>query len=139
MRPRPRSARRQSLDQRRGLREQPREGRASPAPHELLDLREQIREQIRESLGFNDPFLVRWVNWLRLMVVNEPIHAFEQVTNTCIGDCESRDRIISWSSRSKAICWPRVSTPHRRRRGPGCSSGRVRYRNGWRSRVGGHP
>jgi peptide/nickel transport system permease protein len=68
-----------------------------------LTIPAEIREQIRESLGFNDPFLVRWWNWNKLMVINEPIHAFESVTNTCFGDCESRERIISWSSRSPAM------------------------------------
>jgi peptide/nickel transport system permease protein len=63
----------------------------------------EMREQIRESLGFNDPFFVRWWNWNKLMVINEPIHLFETITNTCIGDCENRDRIISWSSRSPAM------------------------------------
>ena len=61
------------------------------------------REAIRESLGFNDPFIQRWWAWNKLMVINEPIHAFEQVTGTCFGDCENRDRIISWSSRSPAM------------------------------------
>jgi peptide/nickel transport system permease protein len=63
----------------------------------------EIREQIRESLGFNEPFFVRWWSWNKLMLVNEPIHAFESITNTCFGDCEGRDRIISWSSRSPAM------------------------------------
>jgi peptide/nickel transport system permease protein len=63
----------------------------------------EIRENIRESLGFNDPFFQRWWKWNELMVINEPIHAFEQVTGTCFGDCENRDRIISWSSRSPAM------------------------------------
>ncbi len=63
----------------------------------------EVREQIRESLGVNDPFLQRWWNWNKLMTVNEPIHAFEQVTGTCFGDCENRDRIISWSSRAPAM------------------------------------
>lgn len=63
----------------------------------------EIREQIRESLGFNDPFFFRWLNWLRLMVINEPLHLIESWTGACIGDCENRDRIISWSSRSPAM------------------------------------
>lgn len=63
----------------------------------------EIREQIRESLGFNDPFLSRWWSWTKLMVVNEPIHLFESATGTCFGECEERDRIISWSSRSPAM------------------------------------
>jgi peptide/nickel transport system permease protein len=68
-----------------------------------LTIPAEIREQIRESLGFNDPFFVRWLNWTQLMVINEPLHLFESATNTCFGDCENRDRIISWSSRSPAM------------------------------------
>ncbi len=63
----------------------------------------EIRENIRESLGFNDPFFTRWWNWNKLFLINEPIHAFEEVTGTCFGDCESRARIISWSSRSPVM------------------------------------
>lgn len=68
-----------------------------------LTIPAEIREQIRESLGFNDPFFLRWWNWNKLMVINEPIHAFESITNTCFGDCDNRERIISWSSRSPAM------------------------------------
>ena len=68
-----------------------------------LTIPAEIREQIRESLGFNDPFFLRWWNWNKLMVINEPLHLFESMTKTCIGDCESRERIISWSSRSPAM------------------------------------
>ena len=74
-----------------------------PTSQVPLTVPAEVREQIRESLGFNDPFFARWLNWTKLMVVNEPIHAFEQVTDTCFGDCENRDRIISWSSRSPAM------------------------------------
>ncbi len=63
----------------------------------------EIREQIRESLGFNDPVWQQYLNWARQLIINEPIHLFEQATGTCFGDCESRDRIISWSSRSPAM------------------------------------
>ena len=68
-----------------------------------LTIPAEIRDQIRASLGFNDPFFVRWWNWNRLMLINEPIHLFESLTNTCFGDCENRERIISWSSRSPAM------------------------------------
>ncbi len=68
-----------------------------------LTLPAELREQIRDSLGVNDPFFLRWLNWVRLMFINEPLHAFEQVTGTCIGDCEGRNRIISWSSRAPAL------------------------------------
>ncbi len=68
-----------------------------------LTLPNEIKEQIRESLGFNDPFLVQWLKWMRLMFINEPLNAIDSIFGTCIGDCESRARIISWSSRAPAI------------------------------------
>ena len=63
----------------------------------------EIRDNIRESLGFGDPFLVRWWNWAQLMFINEPLHLLDQTFGICIGDCENRDRIISWSSRAPAM------------------------------------
>ncbi|MEX0864123.1 MAG: ABC transporter permease [Acidimicrobiia bacterium] len=68
-----------------------------------LTLPAEIREQIRESLGINDPFLIKWVKWMRLMFINEPLNAIENIFNVCIGECEGRARIISWSSRAPAI------------------------------------
>ncbi len=68
-----------------------------------LTLPAEVKEQIRESLGFNDPFLVQWLKWMRLMFINEPLNAIDSIFGTCIGDCESRARIISWSSRAPAI------------------------------------
>ncbi len=63
----------------------------------------EIREQIRESLGFNDPMPQRYGNWAQQLLINEPLHLFEKATGACIGDCEERNRIISWSSRSPAM------------------------------------
>ena len=68
-----------------------------------LTLPAEVRENIRESLGFNDPFLIQWLKWMRLMFINEPLHAIESIFDACIGDCAGRDRIISWSSRAPAI------------------------------------
>jgi len=68
-----------------------------------LTLPAEVKENIRESLGLNDPFLVQWLNWVRLMFINEPIHMIESIFNVCIGDCENRARIISWSSRAPAV------------------------------------
>lgn len=74
-----------------------------PASQLPLTIPAEVRERMRESLGFNDPFLIKWWKWNLQMMVNEPIHWFEVITNTCIGDCENRDRIISWSSRAPAM------------------------------------
>jgi peptide/nickel transport system permease protein len=74
-----------------------------PAAQLPLTIPQEVREQIRESLGFNDPFIVQWLKWNRLMFINEPLNAIDSIFGTCIGDCEGRARIISWSSRSPAM------------------------------------
>lgn len=81
-----------------------------PTSQVPLTVPAEVREAQREALGVNDPFIVQWAKWARLMTVNEPLHAFEQVTGTCFGDCESRDRIISWSDRAPALdtIWQRL-------------------------------
>jgi peptide/nickel transport system permease protein len=68
-----------------------------------LTLPAELKEAIRESLGVNDPFIIKWLKWLQLMFINEPLNAIDSVFGTCLGDCETRARIISWSSRSPAV------------------------------------
>jgi peptide/nickel transport system permease protein len=63
----------------------------------------EVRESIRDSLGLNDPFMLRWLNWMKLMFINEPLHLIGELFNVCIGNCEGRARIISWSSRGPAM------------------------------------
>jgi peptide/nickel transport system permease protein len=74
-----------------------------PTSNVPLTVPAEVRERMREAQGFNDPFIIQWLKWCRLMFINEPLHLFESITGTCIGDCENRDRIISWSSRSPAL------------------------------------
>jgi peptide/nickel transport system permease protein len=74
-----------------------------PASQLPLTIPDEVKQRLREALGLNDPFLIKWLKWNRLMLINEPIHAFESITGTCFGDCEGRDRIISWASRSPAM------------------------------------
>jgi peptide/nickel transport system permease protein len=69
-----------------------------------LTIPPEVRENIRESLGFNDPFFVRWWNWVQLMMINEPIDLVYSATDICLnGDCDNPERIISWQSRSPAM------------------------------------
>ena len=68
-----------------------------------LTIPAEIRENIRESLGLNDPFFIKWMKWNQLMFINEPLHFLDSTFGICIGDCEGRDRIISWSSRAPAM------------------------------------
>lgn len=74
-----------------------------PTSNLPLNVPVEVRDRIRESLGFDDPFLVKYLKWARLMFINEPLTAIDSVFGTCIGDCENRDRIISWSSRTAAF------------------------------------
>ncbi len=74
-----------------------------PAAQLPLTIPAEVKEQMREALGLNDPFFVQWAKWMQLTFVNEPLHLIGELFNTCIGDCENRARIISWSSRAPAI------------------------------------
>ena len=74
-----------------------------PTANLPLNVPESVRAQVREALGLGEPFLVQFFKWLRLMLINEPLHAIETVFNVCIGDCENRVRIISWASRAPAM------------------------------------
>lgn len=65
-----------------------------------LTIPPEVREQIRESLGFNDPFVVRYTKWLRQFVLYEPINLLEAATGQEIGDSENRLKIRSWATRS---------------------------------------
>lgn len=63
----------------------------------------EVREQIRESLGFNDPFAIRYVKWLRQFFWYEPLNALESATGWTVGDSEGRTRILSWQTRSPVV------------------------------------
>ena len=62
----------------------------------------EARERIRESLGFNDPFLLQWLKWMRQMFIIEPLNLIESMFNITIGSGD-RTRIISWSSRAPVV------------------------------------
>ncbi len=67
-----------------------------------LSIPPDVREQIREALGFNDPFLTRWVLWMKQVFINEPISLFETMFNVQVGSGE-RTRVISWQSRAPVV------------------------------------
>ena len=77
-----------------------------------LNVPVEVRDRIRESLGFDDPFLVKYTKWVKLMVVNEPVNTINSIFGTCLGNCEDPDRIISWSSRTPAFP-PTLQPRHR--------------------------
>jgi len=62
-----------------------------------------VRQKIRESLGFDQPFHIRYLKWMRQFFINEPLNIIEQVLNIEIGNSEDRLRVRSWSTRSPVI------------------------------------
>ena len=67
-----------------------------------LTIPSDVREQIRESMGFNDPFFVRWILWVKQMFINEPLSIIEQVFNIQVGSGD-RTRVLSWQSRGPVV------------------------------------
>jgi peptide/nickel transport system permease protein len=63
----------------------------------------EVRQKIRESLGFDQPFHIRYLKWMRQFFVNEPLNILEQVFNVSIGNSEERLRVRSWATRSPVI------------------------------------
>lgn len=63
----------------------------------------EVRQKIRESLGFDQPFHIRYVKWLRQFFINEPLNIIEQVFHVTIGNSEERLRVRSWATRSPVI------------------------------------
>lgn len=68
-----------------------------------MTIPQEVREQIRESLGFNDPFLVKYVRWMQQFFINEPLNVIESLFDVTIGDSASRLRVRSWATRSPVV------------------------------------
>lgn len=76
---------------------------ADPVGNLPLTIPPEVRELIREKMGVNDPFLIKYVKWVRQFFINEPLNIFESMTGIQIGDSEGRLRYISWQTRSPVI------------------------------------
>jgi peptide/nickel transport system permease protein len=63
-----------------------------------LTIPQEVREQIRLALGLGDPVLVRYLKWLQMMVVTEPLHVIAAATGWDIAP--EGARILSWQTRS---------------------------------------
>lgn len=68
-----------------------------------MTIPQEVREQIRESLGVNDPFLMKYTKFMRQFFVWEPINILEQLTGQEIGNSEERLRLRSWATRAPVI------------------------------------
>ncbi|MCF6305973.1 MAG: ABC transporter permease [Rhodobacteraceae bacterium] len=63
----------------------------------------EVRENIRKSLGLDAPMYVRYLLWCNQFFINEPLNLFYEWFDWCIGDCENRTRVRSWSTRSPVV------------------------------------
>jgi peptide/nickel transport system permease protein len=63
----------------------------------------EVRQKIRESLGFGQPFHIRYFKWMRQFFINEPLNIVEEVFDVKIGNSEERLRVRSWATRSPVI------------------------------------
>ncbi|MCB1368307.1 MAG: ABC transporter permease [Rhodobacteraceae bacterium] len=63
----------------------------------------EVREKIKESLGLGQPIHIRYLLWCNQFFINEPLNIIEQWWGVCLGDCENRLRVSSWSTRSPVV------------------------------------
>ncbi|MBL4807844.1 MAG: ABC transporter permease [Rhodobacteraceae bacterium] len=68
-----------------------------------LTIPPEVREKIRASLGLDAPMFVRYLLWCNQFFINEPLNMLYEGFNWCIGDCENRLRVTSWSTRSPVV------------------------------------
>jgi peptide/nickel transport system permease protein len=66
-----------------------------------LTIPPEVREQIRQSLGVNDPILIQYFKWLKLMLWDEPLHLLEGWTGLNVAPDGAR--IISYQTRSPVM------------------------------------
>lgn len=64
-----------------------------------LTIPPEVREQVRRALGADDPFVIKYLKWVRQFFYYEPVALLEEATGlTLLG--ENNVRILSWQTRS---------------------------------------
>lgn len=76
---------------------------SDPVGNLPLTIPPEVREQIKERMGANDPFLIKYVKWLRQFMIDEPINLLEKATGITFPGSEDRLRILSWQTRSPVV------------------------------------
>ncbi len=76
---------------------------SDPVGNLPLTIPPAVREHIKETLGANDPFLIKYVKWLRQFLFVEPLNFIEESTGIQFPGSEDRLRILSWQTRSPVI------------------------------------
>ncbi len=65
-----------------------------------LTIPPEVREQIRRSLGANDPFLLKYLKWVRQFFIYEPLALIQNATGWAPLGEAGPTRILSWQTRS---------------------------------------
>lgn len=76
---------------------------ADPTGNLPLTIPPETREKIREAMGVNDPFVVKYLKWLRQFFISEPMNLLETATGITLPGSEDRTRIISYQTRGPVM------------------------------------
>ena len=76
---------------------------ADPTGNLPLTIPPATREKIREAMGVNDPFVVKYLKWLRQFFISEPMNLLETATGITLPGSEDRTRIISYQTRGPVM------------------------------------
>jgi len=68
-----------------------------------LSIPAEVRVKIRESLGLDDPMLLRYVKWLRQFFVVEPLHMVQERLGISIPWLNDQIRLTSWAARGMPV------------------------------------
>ncbi len=63
----------------------------------------EVRQEIRESLGLDEPFLIRYVKWMNQFFINEPLNLIDKILDPNDTNPSSRLRVLSWQQRSPVV------------------------------------
>src|SRR5690606_19121862 len=75
-----------------------------------MTLSAETRQAIRDSLGLDDPFVVKYAKWLRQFFVVEPAMMLRDLTGVDLFRGAEPVRILSWTTRSPVfdLMWQRL-------------------------------
>ena len=75
-----------------------------------MTLSAETRQAIRDSLGLDDPFVVKYAKWLRQFFVVEPAMMLRDITGIDLFNGAQPVRILSWTTRSPVfdLMWQRL-------------------------------
>jgi len=76
---------------------------SDPTGNLPLTIPPETRAKIRESLGADDPFVIKYVKWLNQFFIAEPLNLLETSTGITLPGSEDRTRIISWQTRGPVM------------------------------------